>query len=206
MMWKESYRLGVDRIDEQHIELFRMTEELIRAIERRTSTEAYQKALGFLKDYVIYHFADEEQYQASIGYSGLAEHQKEHREFTSTVLDYEKKLEANGYDLATLKDLAGMLTAWLIYHVADTDQKIVDREKRPMGKRILANVSNCFLKARQRSWRPWPALTAAISDCVRCTTIRCRAMFLSRLSWLASSVARRYSAFPKSLRCIWSTP
>lgn len=70
MMWKESYRLGVDRIDEQHIELFRMTEELIRAIERRASTEAYQKALGFLKDYVIYHFADEEQYQAPIGYSG----------------------------------------------------------------------------------------------------------------------------------------
>ena len=49
MMWKESYRLGIDRIDEQHIELFRMTEELIRAIERRASTEAYQKALGFFE-------------------------------------------------------------------------------------------------------------------------------------------------------------
>ncbi len=144
MMWKESYRLGVDRIDEQHIELFRMTEELIRAIESRASTEAYQKALGFLKDYVVYHFADEEQYQASIGYSGLAEHQKEHREFTNTVLDYEKKLEANGYDLATLKDLAGMLTAWLIYHVADTDQKIVAKEKETYGAKHFGHCVELF--------------------------------------------------------------
>ena len=28
MMWKDSYRLGVKRIDDQHIELFRMTEDL----------------------------------------------------------------------------------------------------------------------------------------------------------------------------------
>ena len=31
MMWKDSYRLGVNRIDNQHIELFRMTDELVAA-------------------------------------------------------------------------------------------------------------------------------------------------------------------------------
>ena len=144
MMWKESYRLGVDRIDEQHIELFRMTEELIRAIDSHASAEAYQKALKFLKDYVVYHFADEEQYQASIGYAGREEHQKEHREFTRTVFDYERKLKANGYDLATLKDLAGMLTAWLIYHVADTDQKMGAREKAVYGQKHFGRCVELF--------------------------------------------------------------
>ncbi len=133
MMWKESYRIGVDSIDAQHIELFRMTEGLIKAIDSHATADVYQKALGFLKDYVVYHFNDEEKYQASIGYAGMAEHQREHRNFTQTVLDYEQKLIADGFDIHTLKDLAGTLTAWLIYHVADTDQKIVAKktEGRP---------------------------------------------------------------------------
>ena len=129
MMWKDSYRLGVERIDEQHKELFRMTEELIQAVERNAAAETYQKTLGFLKDYVVYHFRDEEAYQASIQYSGMKAHQAEHRQFTGTVLRYEQRLKENGFDRATMRDLAGTVTAWLIYHVVDTDQKIVSRQR-----------------------------------------------------------------------------
>lgn len=129
MMWKDGYRLGVDRIDEQHMELFRMTEELVTAIKNGATVETYQKILAFLKDYVIYHFRDEEAYQASIGYSGLEAHREEHRQFTQTVLNYEKRLTENGFDVKTIKDLAGTVTAWLIYHVVDTDQKIVSGGK-----------------------------------------------------------------------------
>ena len=128
MMWKDSYRLGVERIDNQHIELFRMTEDLVSAVKDGGCVETYQKILGFLKDYVIYHFRDEEAYQASIHYSGLEEHKKEHRQFTQTVLSYERRLKENGFDEKTMKDLAGTVTAWLIYHVVDTDQKIVSGE------------------------------------------------------------------------------
>lgn len=128
MIWKDSYRLGVDRIDNQHIELFRMTEELVNAVKNGATVEAYQKVLAFLKDYVIYHFQDEEAYQASIHYSDIAAHKKEHRQFTETVLNYEKRLTENGFDEKTMKDLAGTVTAWLIYHVVDTDQKLVSGE------------------------------------------------------------------------------
>lgn len=129
MMWKDSYRLGVDQIDHQHMELFRMTEDLVNAVKDGAGVEAYQKALGFLKDYVIYHFRDEEAYQASIHYSGIEAHREEHRQFTQTVLNYEKRLTENGFDEKTMKDLAGTVTAWLIYHVVDTDQKIVSGDK-----------------------------------------------------------------------------
>ena len=46
MMWKDSYRLGVERIDEQHMELFRMTEDLVNAVKDGASVQDYQKALG----------------------------------------------------------------------------------------------------------------------------------------------------------------
>lgn len=129
MMWKDSYRLGVERIDEQHKELFRMTEDLVNAVQRGASVTEYQKVLEFLQDYVIYHFRDEEAYQASIQYEGLAAHQAEHRQFTQTVQQYEKRLTENGFEEKTMKDLAGTVTAWLIYHVVDTDQKILSGKK-----------------------------------------------------------------------------
>ena len=102
-------------------------------MQNGASVETYQKALGFLKDYVIYHFRDEEAYQASIHYSGIEAHCEEHRQFTQTVLNYEKRLTENGFDEKTMKDLAGTVTAWLIYHVVDTDQKIVSGEQ-PAGE------------------------------------------------------------------------
>ncbi|WP_122644067.1 bacteriohemerythrin [Luxibacter massiliensis] len=140
MMWKENYRLGIDRIDNQHIELFDRTENLIKDITQNAPIEVYREALGFLKDYVIYHFRDEEEYQASIHYEGLEEHKKEHLNFTKTVLEYEDKLEKNNFDVHTLKDLAGVITAWLIYHVADTDQKIVAGRPQYTGGSFDSNM------------------------------------------------------------------
>lgn len=144
MMWKDSYRLGVERIDSQHIELFRMTEDLVNGVKNGATVEDYQKALGFLKDYVIYHFRDEEAYQASIHYRDIQAHKAEHRQFTQTVLDYEKRLTENGFDEKTMKDLAGTVTAWLIYHVVDTDQKIISEEKADVQENYFDRYVDLF--------------------------------------------------------------
>lgn len=124
-MWKESYRIGVDTIDQQHQSLFTMVDELLRAIDSQAGREEYEKVIGFMKEYVVSHFRDEEAYQESIHYSGLKEHQEEYRDFTEEVLKYEKWLVETKYDLRVVKDFAGTLTTWLIYHVCDSDQKIV---------------------------------------------------------------------------------
>ena len=144
MMWKDSYRLGVEQIDTQHIELFRMTEELVNAVKGTATVEDYQKVLGFLKDYVIYHFRDEEEYQASIHYSGIEAHKAEHRQFTKTVLEYEKRLKEDGFDQKTMQDSAGTVTVWLIYHVVDTDQKIVAGEQTEEPKHAFDQYIDLF--------------------------------------------------------------
>ncbi len=133
-MWKESYRLGVERIDEQHQKLFKMTGALVRAARDGAGEEIYRKALCFLKDYVVYHFQDEEDYQREIGYSEIEKHIEEHRRFAGKIQEYEAKLNENGYDQRMTKYLAGTLTAWLIHHVANSDQKLVaDPKKKPKG-------------------------------------------------------------------------
>lgn len=123
-MWKESYRIGIDLIDRQHEELFRATDTLVRAIEANADKQTFRQTITFLKDYTVRHFHDEEAYQASIHYSGMEDHKKAHRKFTRIILDYERRLVESDFDIRIVKDLAGTLTAWLIYHVADADQRI----------------------------------------------------------------------------------
>lgn len=123
-MWKESYSIGVQNIDRQHMELFRMVKELVGAIDANADSASFKKAIAFLKEYTVTHFRDEEEYQSSIGYCGIEEHKKLHSEFTDAVLELEQRLESSGYDMRVVKELAGMLTVWLIYHVADADQRI----------------------------------------------------------------------------------
>ena len=123
-MWKESYRIGIDLIDRQHEELFRATDTLVRAIEANADKQTFRQTITFLKDYTVRHFHDEEAYQASIHYSGMEDHKKAHRKFTGIILDYERRLVESDFDIRIVKDLAGTMTAWLIYHVADADQRI----------------------------------------------------------------------------------
>jgi len=139
-MWKESYRIGIDRIDQQHIELFRMADALLKDIEENAQPEKFHEAISFLKDYVVFHFKDEEAYQASIGYAGIKEHQKAHRDFTNSVLEFESRLENSNYDIKVVKDLAGTLTTWLIYHVADADQKIAGKHLETQ----MVKDASCF--------------------------------------------------------------
>ena len=146
MMWKDSYQLGVELIDQQHKELFQMVDDLITNLNNSTEWQPKQKymvALGFMKTYVTNHFQVEEAYQASMGYPGLEEHKKEHAKFTKAILEYEEKLHKTNYDLHLVKELSGVLVAWLIYHVMEKDQQIV-KNSIPEPNTQPSSYLECF--------------------------------------------------------------
>lgn len=126
-MWKDSYKIGVELIDKQHRELFNTVEHLLDVMGKDDIEDRKKECMStisFLKNYVVKHFSTEEEYQASIQYSGIEEHKKQHREFTARVLNYEQEIIKSNFDFKVIKSFIGTLTAWLIYHVADADQKI----------------------------------------------------------------------------------
>lgn len=143
-MWKESYRLGVDKIDRQHMELFAMTANLMETIKKsdiNNRKEECREAIIFLKNYSLEHFVDEEEYQKSIRYAGFTAHRQLHQEFAANVLKHESKIISSDFDMIDIENFIGMLTAWLAYHVADADQKIIG-DKNP--QKILME---CFYTA-----------------------------------------------------------
>lgn len=142
-MWKEKYQLGIERIDAQHKKLFEKAGELVQEIEGAQRPEAYKEIVKFLQDYVAYHFRDEESYFESLGYADEEEHKKQHRELTQVVEKYAIQLEASQYDYHSIKKLAGMLSAWLIYHVVHEDLKYTGHANTELNQKGYSYLE-CF--------------------------------------------------------------
>jgi hemerythrin-like metal-binding protein len=139
-MWKETYRLGVETIDSQHQQLFKMVDNLLRVIDDSKHGD-YKKecadAISFLYDYTVKHFQFEEGYQASIGYADIEAHKLQHKRFVMTVDNFAKRMIDSDYDMKVVKAFSGSLVAWLNYHVAETDQKIVGKKIENVNESIL---------------------------------------------------------------------
>jgi hemerythrin-like metal-binding protein len=139
-MWKDEYRLGVDTIDDQHQQLFKMVDDLLEVIDGGNHSDYKKKcadAISFLYDYTVKHFQFEEGYQASIGYKDIASHKLQHKRFIVTVDNFAKKMVDSEYDINIVKAFSGSLVAWLNYHVGDTDQKIVGKNLSKDNESLL---------------------------------------------------------------------
>lgn len=129
MMWKDKYRIGVDLIDDQHIELFKRLSEFIKIVQDKEKPwedrlDNVKETMDFMKDYVVFHFDDEEEYQKSIGYPDIEVHKEAHRVFKEGVNDYVKIFEQGEFTEEKLQEFSAKLMTWLIMHVGKMDQKI----------------------------------------------------------------------------------
>ncbi|NLV89215.1 MAG: hemerythrin family protein [Tissierellia bacterium] len=128
MMWKERYSIGVELIDNQHKELFKRLSHFIQIVQSETNWEDkmddVKETLDFMKDYVIYHFNDEERYQEEINYPDLEVHREAHAKFREGINDYVRIFDQGEFNEEKIKEFAAKLMAWLIMHVGKMDQKI----------------------------------------------------------------------------------
>jgi len=138
MMWKDKYKVGVSLIDTQHEELFKRVSEFIETVQNNDNWEhkldKVKETMIFMQEYVIIHFNAEEAYQEKINYPDIENHKKIHSDFKKMVTDYVTVLEENGYPEKIVQELGGKLMAWLIMHVAKTDQLIGEYVKSQGGE------------------------------------------------------------------------
>jgi hemerythrin-like metal-binding protein len=107
-----------------------MVDDLLEVVNGGEGEDYKQKcadAVTFLYDYTVKHFQFEEGYQASIGYPDIEAHKLQHKRFIVTVDNFARRMTDSQYDMPVVKAFCGSLVAWLNYHVADTDQKIVGK-------------------------------------------------------------------------------
>nr|WP_302597221.1 bacteriohemerythrin [uncultured Cellulosilyticum sp.] len=125
IQWKESYRIGVDIIDEQHKKLFDLAEEAEEMLELPEHSDKFDEIVEIvneLRDYVKYHFAEEEKILFEIQYSKFFKHKVAHNDF----VDYIYKLDMDEIDRHQndkILELLRALNDWLVEHVLVEDRQ-----------------------------------------------------------------------------------
>lgn len=134
MLWKDQYKLGVPVIDAQHKELFRRVDSFLQVLRSENSWDEkipeINETLEFMKNYVVEHFRDEEEYQRSIDYPGYDAHKQLHADMVKYVLEVSRQYEQSNKNEELMQQFGGRLLAWLINHVAAEDQRIADYAKK----------------------------------------------------------------------------
>lgn len=115
---------GHPGIDAQHRELFARVGALLDSSRQRRSRDEVARMLDYLGDYVVTHFALEEQVMAETGYAGLEAHRAEHQRFVKEFAALYEEFKVEGPGPLFVIRVGNRITAWLREHIYRTDRAL----------------------------------------------------------------------------------
>jgi hemerythrin-like metal-binding protein len=126
VQWQNSYSVGVRPIDEQHMELIRLTNKLFNSCMegQEKGNSAFLEVIHEAVEYIGYHFGTEEKIMERINYLDFARHKKEHTDFVREVYTKVEDFES-GKILAPLM-FVYFLRDWVLHHIAVSDKRLGD--------------------------------------------------------------------------------
>lgn len=116
---KEKYSVNVKVLDEQHLNLFTIINELDDGIQKKSSVKI-QELLNKLHEYTLLHFSTEEQLLQKSNYPDLDKHKEEHASFIEKIARFSEEFNINNEDVS--KQLSDYLFYWLFFHIQCDDQ------------------------------------------------------------------------------------
>ena len=125
MQWRKTYETGHEMIDNEHKEIFSLTEKLFNA-EFSGKSEKIESVIDFLTDYVVTHFKHEESLIDSTNYPNGDEHKAQHRAFEQTVAELRGKLLDEGKTIRMSMKVSEVIVDWLVAHVLGSDKLLAD--------------------------------------------------------------------------------
>ena len=116
--------VGVLEIDSQHMELVNRLNALMSMGHDAASKEETQKTMDLLEEYIIKHFADEEELQKKNKYPEYESHKKLHELYISEFQKLKKEFADNGHSLKFTMDLNNSLINWIVKHIKSADVEL----------------------------------------------------------------------------------
>lgn len=131
-VWREEFNIGVESIDKEHQRLFKIINRIFEFKEEEKNSQwACQEGIKFFKGHALKHFADEEEYMASINYEGYEQHKLLHKGFRENTLPaLEQELEQTDYSPNAVDHFLGVCAGWLIGHTLTEDLAITGQKIR----------------------------------------------------------------------------
>ena len=131
--WSKNYLMGIDKLDEEHKELFRISDQIYNKVMERGDDAKYRlflmnETLEYMLRYFKRHAKSEEIYMREIGYAGYEFHKMLHDELYNMLLkkkaDIVKRNECSQKEIA---ELVGDGIGWLLEHIITEDMAIVGK-------------------------------------------------------------------------------
>lgn len=115
--------IGVEQIDEEHRELFRLVGEVHDLLKDTWTDDKYFDICDLierLKEYAAEHFRHEEEYMEKIGHPELELQRQQHAQFCAKVNEVDVRA-AEIDQQALISDLLNYLVEWLYKHIIGSD-------------------------------------------------------------------------------------
>lgn len=127
--WNEGLKIGVEKVDRQHKEIFKQVNKFIEFNEEVEDEERLRDKLEelfyFLTDYVITHFKTEEEVLKEHNYPQYKEHKQGHDRFTEKINNLKYKFFNSESDvILSANEISNELLEWLIKHVKGETNEI----------------------------------------------------------------------------------
>jgi hemerythrin-like metal-binding protein len=129
LQWTEDLATGVEKIDEQHKELFEKINDLVAAVKQSACKYKIGDVIKFLEDYVAFHFGEEEAYMLRFDYPDYRGHKAQHEKFIANFNELKKELpkleggsKPGSYDLSV--ETNRVVVDWILDHIAKVDKRL----------------------------------------------------------------------------------
>jgi hemerythrin len=123
--WKDIFSVNIEKIDEQHRELFRLGTNLYTLVSAKDEIDRYDEIMsvvGELASYTVEHFSYEENMMKAYDYSNFDEHKVQHDAFIDKI----KSIKAEEVDMRQRKvamDLIVFVANWIEKHILVIDMQ-----------------------------------------------------------------------------------
>ncbi len=120
---------GVEKIDEQHQELFDRVNRLLEACASAQGAREIEPLMAFLGEYIEEHFAFEEAHMDATSCPAAAANKEAHDGFRLTYAALQKEVEAQDGVVDTARllfQLQGTVCDWIVNHILHTDTAMRD--------------------------------------------------------------------------------
>lgn len=124
--FKDEYLLGIEAIDEEHKELFKILDELHQLVSHDDSADKFDKIVNlskYFRNCIKVHFKNEEEYMESIQYEELEVQQLAHDVFITRL----ELMNLDDFDVTRqdeLEEYVEAMTEWVAAHVIHMDKNI----------------------------------------------------------------------------------
>jgi|GEM_PF-1097270 len=133
-MWKDIYLIGIEDLDAQHKMIFDTIENIkdtLKEVNPVLQRQFMSESVEFLREYIVTHFGEEEDYLEHRGYENLDAQKHDHEKFLAGLTELEERLDESKFAPAVARKYLGYVISWMVYHVAGEDAKFATIKGTP---------------------------------------------------------------------------